>query len=390
MTDGSLALDRIGRSPREIFRFFDVADAIYANDPRWVAPLRDDLAKVFVPDNPFFRHAEIQLFIARRGGSDVGRIAAILDRAHNEFHGEKTAFFGWFESADDPAVARLLFDAASLWARERKMRVLRGPANPSLNDEAGLLVEGFDSPPVLMMTYNPAYYPALLEGAGFRKAKDFIAYWFEIGPEPLRRFTRINDRVRRSAPNFRVHKISKGSLARDLPRVREVYNAAWEKNWGFVPMTPEEMDFMAMRLKPLLVADFALLGELVHDDGSVEPVAFMMTLPDYNRAMAPLKGRLLPFGWLKFLLGLKKIKTVRVLTLGVKQEYRSRGFQSLLFEQSLRTSLAKGYTGCEVSWILEDNDLMIRGLKIWGGRPYKTYRMYDKDLSDALAATARS
>src|SRR5262245_28769424 len=169
MTDGSLSLVRLGRSSREISRFFDVADAIYANDPRWVAPLRDDLAKVFAPENPFFRHAEIQLFIARRGDADVGRIAAIVDRNHNEFHGEKTAFFGWFESVNDPAVARFLVDAAGLWARERKMRVLRGPANPSLNDEAGLLVEGFDSPPVLMMTYNPPYYPALLEGAGFRK-----------------------------------------------------------------------------------------------------------------------------------------------------------------------------------------------------------------------------
>jgi GNAT superfamily N-acetyltransferase len=162
--------------------------------------------------------------------------------------------------------------------------------------------------------------------------------------------------------------------------VREVYNAAWDKNWGFVPMTPEEMDFMAARLKPLLVPDFALLGEFAEPGGRTEPVAFMLTLPDYNAAIAPLGGRLLPFGWLKFLLGIRKIRTLRVLTLGVKKEHRSRGLQSLLFEQSLRTALEKGYTGCEVSWILEDNDMMIRGLEIWGGRPYKTYRMYEKSL----------
>ncbi|HTO74880.1 MAG TPA: N-acetyltransferase [Thermoanaerobaculia bacterium] len=377
---GPVAIERIGRSRKELSRFFDVADRIYSSDPNWVAPLRDDLAKVFALENPFFRHAEMQIFIARRDGIDCGRIVAILDREHNEFHGEKTAFFGWFESVDDRGVSDLLFEAAALWARERKMKVLRGPANPSLNDECGLLVDGFDSPPILMMTYNPRYYPALYEAAGFRKAKDLIAYWFEIGPKPLARFEKINDRLRRAEPNFRMKKISKSSLAKDLPRVREVYNAAWEKNWGFVPMTPEEMDFMAARLKPLLVPDYALLGELKRPDGSYEPVAFMMTLPDYNRAMQPLKGRLLPFGWLKFLLGTRKIKNVRVLTLGVKREYRSRGLQSLLFEQSLRTSLEKGYTGCEVSWILEDNDLMIRGLKIWGGKPYKTYRMYDKAI----------
>jgi len=373
-------LHRIGRTKADLRRFFDVADRVNRGDPNWVPPLRDDLAKALSLENPFYRHAEMQLFVAERDGEDVGRIAAILDRAHNEFHGEKTAFFGWFESADDSAISQLLFDAAALWARERKMAVLRGPANPSLNDEAGLLVDGFGSPPVLMMTYNPPYYPALCEGAGFRKVKDLIAFWFEIGERPLARFRKINERIRRNEPTFRLHKITGGSLKRDLPRVREVYNAAWEKNWGFVPMTPEEMDFMAARLKPLLVPDFALLGEFAEPGGRTEPVAFMMTLPDYNAAIAPLGGRLFPFGWLKFLLGIRKIRTLRVLTLGVKKEHRARGLQSLLFEQSLRTALEKGYTGCEVSWILEDNDMMIRGLEIWGGRPYKTYRMYEKAL----------
>ena len=377
---GAVAIGRIGRTKKELHRFFDVADRIYASDRHWVAPIRDDVAKVFALDNPFFRHAEMQLFLARRDGVDVGRIAAILDRGHNEFHGERTAFFGYFESVDDPGVSGALFDAAALWARERKMTVLRGPANPSLNDEAGLLVEGFDSPPVLMMTYNPPYYPALYEKAGFVKAKDLLAFWFEIGPRPLERFRRVNERLRREEKTFRMRKISKGSLKADLPLVREVYNAAWEKNWGFVPMTPEEMDFMAKRMKPLLSKDFALLGVYDRPDGSVEPAAFMMTLPDYNTAMAPLKGRLLPFGWLKFLLGLRRIKTVRVLTLGVKKEYRSRGLQSLLFEQSLQAALDHGYTGCEVSWLLEDNDLMIRGMKVWGGKRYKTYRMYDRPL----------
>jgi hypothetical protein len=335
---------------------------------------------VFSNENPFFRHAEIQLFVARRESSDVGRIAAIVDRAHNDFHGEKTAFFGFFECENDLEAANLLFDAASVWGKERRMTTLRGPANPSLNDEAGLLVEGFGSPPVFMMTYNPQYYAALVEGAGFTKAKDLLAYWFEVGPDPLARLTRLADRVRRNEPDVVVRKISKKTLAADLPRIREVYNTAWEKNWGFVPMTPEEMDFMAMRLKPLLDEEFAFLAERRREDGSVEPIAFMMSMPDYNVPIAATKGRLLPFGWLKFLLAQKKIKTLRVLTLGIKREYRMRGINAVMFESGLRASLKRGLTGVEVSWLLEDNDLVIRAVRLWGGQLYKTYRMYERAI----------
>ena len=376
----AISIEAIPRSKRSLNRFFDVADRIYRGDPNWVPPLRDDVAKVFAAKNPFFQHAEIELFVARRGGEDVGRIAAILDRNHNDFHGEKTGFFGFFESENDRAVSDALLETAAGWARRRGMEILRGPANPSLNDEAGLLVEGFDKPPVLMMTYNPRYYADLIEGAGFRKAKDLLAYWFEIGPEPLARFARINQRFRARNRDIEVRKVSKGSLKADLPKIREVYNEAWEKNWGFVPMTPEEMDFMAARLKPLLDENFLFLGEARRPDGSVEPVAFMLSLPDYNTAMQPLGGRLLPLGWLKFLLGLKKIKTLRVLTLGLKKDYRMRGLQSIMFEEGLKACLRRGLTGCEVSWMLEDNDLILRSLRLWGGKHYKTYRMYEKKL----------
>jgi GNAT superfamily N-acetyltransferase len=372
----------ISRSKRDLHRFFDVADRIYRGDPNWVPPLRDDVARVFADKNPFLRHAEMQLFVARRGTADVGRIAAILDRHHNEFHGEKTGFFGFFESENDRAVSDALLGAAADWARQRGMEVLRGPANPSLNDEAGLLVEGFDTPPVLMMTYNPRYYVTLLEEAGFRKAKDLLASWFEIGPEPLARFVRINERFRRRNRDIEVRRVSKGSLKADLPKIRDVYNAAWEKNWGFVPMTSEEMDFMAARLKPLLDENFLFLAQARKPDGSLEPVGFMLSLPDYNTAIRPLRGRLLPFGWLKFLLGLKKIRTLRVITLGLKKEYRMRGIQSLMFEEGLKAALKRGLTGCEVSWMLEDNALILRSVRLWGGRLYKTYRMYDKRIDD--------
>ncbi|MEP6801678.1 MAG: N-acetyltransferase [Acidobacteriota bacterium] len=381
MTDASVFVQPIGRSKKELSRFFDVADGIYAGDPLWVAPLRDDVAKVLAAKNPFFLHGEMQLFIASREGRDAGRIAAIVDRNHNDFHRDRTGFFGYFESENDPSVARALFDAAAAWVRERGMDTLRGPANPTLNDEAGLLVDGFESSPVLMMTYNPRYYVDLVSGAGFAKVKDLLAYWFEIQPGPMARLARIAERIARREKDVVVRKISKRTLAADLPKIREVYNAAWEKNWGFVPMTPEEMDFMAKRLKPLVDEDFLFLAEARRPDGSPEPVAFLLALPDYNIAMKPLKGRLLPFGWLKFLLSLKKIRSMRVLTLGIKKEWRLRGLQAVMFEKGLKAALDRDYVGCEMSWLLEDNDAIIRSADFWGGRLYKTYRMYDRRLA---------
>ena len=380
MTPDAITILPIGRSKKELHRFFDVADKVYAGDPLWVPPLRDDVAKVFSDKNPFFEHGAMQLFIARRGSEDVGRIAAILDENHNTFHGEKTSFFGYFESVDDAAVAHALFAAAAGWGRERGMATLRGPANPTLNDEAGLLVDGFDSSPILMMTYNPRYYIGLIEGAGFRKAKDLLAYWFEIKPDPLDRLTKLARRVASREPDVVVRNISKKSLDADLPKIREVYNGAWEKNWGFVPMTAAEMDFMAKRLKPLVDKDFLFLAEARRPDGGMEPIAFMLTLPDYNVAMKPLGGYLLPFGWLKFLLNLKKIRAIRVLTLGIKAGWRQRGIQSVMFEKGLRAALRRGITGCEMSWLLEDNEAVIRAADLWGGRLYKTYRMYDRAI----------
>jgi hypothetical protein len=373
-------IQRIGRGRADLARFFDVADRIYAADPNWVAPLRSDLAKVFQDENPFFRHGEIQLFLATRGAETVGRIAAVLDKNHNSFHQEKTAFFGFFESIDDPEVAGKLLEAAAGWGRERRMTALRGPMNPTLNDEAGLLVDGFDSPPVVMMTYNPRSYPSLIEGQGFRKAKDLLAYWFPLEEKPLERLARVADRFRKREPDVVVRNVSKGNLASDLAKIREVYNRAWEKNWGFVPMTPEEMDFMAKRLKPLLVEELLWLAEARKPDGTLEPIGFMLMLPDYNVAIAPTRGRLLPFGWLQFLLATKKIRTVRVLTLGIQKEYRLRGIQSIMMADSLRFLLHKGYTGAEVSWLLEDNELVIGAVRLWGGKLYKTYRIYEREL----------
>ena len=364
------------RARADISRFLTVPYRIYGGDPNWVAPLQDDLKKVFTDANPLFEHAEMQLWVAVRDGRDVGRIAAILDRAHNDFHHERSAFFGFFESIDDPEISRALFEAVVEWARARGMTRILGPMNPTTNDECGLLVEGFDSPPVLMMTYNPAYYLTLFADSGLTKARDLLAYRIVLAEKPLSRLSRLADGFSRRQPDLSIRPIRKKTLKADLTKVKEVYNAAWEDNWGFVPMTDGDIDFMAARLKPLLVEDLVLLAE-----NAKEPVGFMMSLPDYNEAMQPLKGKLLTpkvFGFLAYLLGWKKPKMTRLITLGIKKAYRSRGIDAVMFAESLKAMLAAGYQECEVSWILEDNVMVQRPIDLFDGKVYKRYRIFEK------------
>lgn len=366
------------RGRGDISRFLAVPYRIYGGDPNWVAPLQDDLRKVFTDANPLFEHAEMQLWVAEDAGRDVGRIAGILDRAHNEFHRERTAFFGFFESVDDPAVSRALFAAVVEWARSRQMTRILGPMNPTTNDECGLLVDGFDSPPVLMMTYNPPYYAALFADAGLAKAKDLLAYRIVLADTPLARLSRLAAGFSRRQPDLRIRPIRKKTLKADLTKIKEVYNAAWEENWGFVPMTDGDIDFMAARLKPLLVEDLVLLAE-----DAREPVAFMMSLPDYNEAMQPLKGKLLTpkiFGFLAYLLGWRKPRMTRLITLGIKKAYRGRGIDAVMFAESLKAMLAAGYRECEVSWILEDNVMVQRPIELFDGKVYKRYRIYEREI----------
>ena len=369
----------LSRARRDIARFLAVPYRIYRGDPNWVAPLEDDLKKVFTDANPLFEHAEMALWVAEHGGRDVGRIAGILDRAHNDFHRERSAFFGFFEAIDDPDVSRALFAEVERWARDRGMDRILGPMNPTTNDECGLLVEGFDSPPVLMMTYNPEYYTKLFADAGLAKARDLLAYRVVLADKPLARLSRLAAGFERRQPDLRIRPIRKKNLKADLTKVKEVYNAAWEENWGFVPMTDGDIDFMAGRLKPLLVEDLVLLAETPR-----EPVAFMMSLPDYNEAMKPMKGKLLTpkiLGFLAYLLGWKKPKIVRLITLGIKKTHRNRGIDAVMFAHSLQAMLAGGYQECEISWILEDNVMVQRPIALFDGEIYKRYRIYEKAVA---------
>jgi len=360
-------------------RFLKVSYGIYGNDPHWVAPLLMDLKKVFTDENPLFDHAKMELWVATRDGRDVGRIAGIIDQAFNKPGAEPAAFFGFFETANDPAVTSALFKTVEQWAAGQGMKRVLGPMNPTTNDECGLLTEGFDSAPVFMMTYNPRYYLPLVEAAGYCKAKDLLAYMIDLATIPMDRLKRIAGKVRDRNPDVALRPVRKKTLEQDILKVKEVYNAAWQDNWGFVPMTDREVDFMAERLKPLLMEGLIWLAEV-----KGEPVGFLLALPDYNIAMQPLKGKLLTpaiFGFLPYALGWKKLPRTRVLTLGVKEKYRSRGLETAMLIEGLKTGFDSGVRESEASWILEDNVLMCRMLEAIGGRVYKKYRIYEKRLA---------
>lgn len=344
--------------------------------PAWVPPLLSEERKRIDPKrNPFFGHGTVQLFLAHKDGQPAGRIAAIDNALHNEFHGEKVGFFGLFESIEDQEVASALLEKAADWARERGLDHLRGPVNFSTNEDCGLLIENFEEPPMIMMPFNPPYYPGLLEGWGLVKVKDLIAYK-GLGSEfDLDRFERLEALVKRSGVDIRVRSLRMERFAEEVELVRELYNSAWEKNWGFVPMTDEEVDHMAKQLKPIVDPDLVLFAEI-----NGETAGFALSLPDVNQAIRHCNGRLFPIGILKLLRGMRNIDGIRVITLGLKEEYRRTGLATFLYLETWRRGSANGHTWCECSWVLEDNRDMIGGLEKMNFAPYKTYRIYEKPL----------
>jgi GNAT superfamily N-acetyltransferase len=367
--DNNIKIVPLSRNSPQVLRFLKVSYGVYHDDPYWVAPLLVDLKRVFMGGNPLLEHADMALWVATRDGQDVGRIAGILDHNYNRTQQDNTAFFGFFESVNDAAVSRQLFSAVFAWARQRGVRRMLGPMNPTANDECGLLVEGFDSSPVFMMTYNPRYYLDLVATEGFRKTKDLLAYHMDFAKCPLDRLARIAEKTRQRHPELTFTSIRKATLTRDLGKVKEVYNAAWQDNWGFVPMTDAEIDFMADRLKPLLVEGLAWVVET-----PTEPVGFMLALPDYNSALKPLHGRLFTWkllGFLPYLLGWKCPPRCRVITLGVKAKYRNRGLEAVMLTEGFKTGFKVGFKDAEASWILEDNTMMCRLLETFGGRVYE-------------------
>lgn len=348
---------------------------LYRKDPLWTPPLISEVLWILGDENPFWRHAEKQLFLAMENNTVLGRIAAIIDRNFIEIHKEKSGFFGFFESVNNAQVCESLMESASDWLQMKGMDRMLGPANPSTNDEVGLLIEGFDTPSRIMMPYNPLYYVRLIESCGFRKAKDLLAYFMNVGDGPLERLSSFAASVRRKEPGLIIRSLDRRHFEREVDRVLSVYNQAWEENWGFVPWTEEEFLETAKRLKSLLDPRIALIAEI-----DARPVGMLLAIPDYNEVTIRLNGKLTPWAILKFLYFKNRIKGIRLMILGVVNQYRRRGVDGLLYYESLNNALKAGYRSCEFSWILEDNVMTCRAAEMMGGKEYKRYRMYQKQL----------
>jgi hypothetical protein len=369
------------RNRRELKRFVKVPFRLHREHPQWVPPLVFERMQFLNRGkNPYFEHAEAEYFIAERDGEPVGRITAQVDERWDEYQGGSDAMFGFFETADDPEVARALLDAATEWARGKGRFRILGPMDFTTNDEIGVLIEGYELEPFILENWHPPHYRELLEGAGFGKAMDLLMWELRLGS--LKEGERFAPSIHAAAKKaleeegIVIRNMRKREMANEVRRFSEVYNEAWGDNWGFVPLTEAEVEFHAKVLKQVLDEDWAYLAE---KDG--DPVGAALTLPDINQVMAKLNGRLLPFGWLRFLLGRRKIDRLRVFALGVKHDYRHSGVAAGLYLKHLETSYEPGaITWGEMGWILETNEPMNRAMEGMGGRVVKRYRVYERSL----------
>ena len=368
------------RGRADLRAFIELPYRLYRDDPLWIPPLRRDVAHMLDKHHPFHQHAEVELFLARNdAGQVVGRIAAVKNDAHLAQHHDGAGFFGFFESERQPAVAAALFSTVSAWLAARGLGVMRGPASFSVNEECGLLVKGFDSSPVVMMPYNPPWYADLIEGAGFKKSKDLIAYHHEANGVP-ERLARVAGRLA-ERHQIKIRPLDLKQFKAEVARVRMLYNAAWDANWGNIPMTDAEFDDLAKQLKPVVVPELVLFAEV-----RGELAGFALALPDLNVALRHMNGRLFPLGWAFGLWYGRKIDAARILTLGVLPKYRLTGAAELLYMALYKNATARGITHGEASWILEDNLLMRQAIENFGGDPYKTYRLYDKTIRTPVAS----
>lgn len=364
------------RSRKDLMRFIRLPWTIYQHDPRWVPPLiMDQKTLLSRVKNPFFAHAEVEYFLAWRDGAVVGRIAAVHDRNYIDFQNENAGFFGFFECINDQQVANALLRAARDWLAPRGLERLYGPANPGTNDVLGTLVDAFDRSPVVMMPYNPSYYPTLMEAAGLAPAKDLLAYWLDEDHMRIGRLQRTVELLKRRY-SLRLRPLDLKRLDEEIALIKEIYNDAWEKNWGFVPWTDAEIEHLGRELKP--VADPQLVMFAYQNE---TPVGFSLSLPDMNQALIHLRsGRLFPFGIFTLLRHRSDISQVRVLAMGIRHAFRGLGVDALFYERTFRYAESKGMQRGECSWILEDNQPMRAALEKMGASVYKTYRVYEQQL----------
>lgn len=351
----------------------------YKNDPNFVPPLLMDRQKLLnMRKNPFYKHSDMQLFLAERDGNVVGRIAAIVNDNHNQTHHDTLGFFGFFECEDRQETADALFAAASEWLRKKGKTDMRGPVNPSMNDETGLFVDGDDGPPVILMTYNPPYYENLILRSGFGVVKNLHAYFLDAADWMSDKLARLaNVITQRNHITFRsVDLKTKDGFRRDVATLKDIYNRAWEPNWGFVKMTDEEFDFLAADLKQVADPEYAIIMEI-----KGVPAGFVLALPDINQALIHNKNGGIIGGVWHLLTKRKSINRLRIIVLGVLPEFQKTGADAALYYEIGRRAYPKGIRTAEASWILEDNVMMIRGLtQTMKARHYRTYRLYQKSL----------
>jgi GNAT superfamily N-acetyltransferase len=387
--DGSPQSRRSGRTAIEVIPVVSGADrkafaefpwVVNQNDPQWVPPLISETLRTIDPrKHPFYQHGAAVPFVARRGGKMVGRILASDDPNFNAQQGTRIGCFSMFECVDDERVAHALFEQAAAWLRSRGLERIRGPIEYSMNYPCGLLIDGFDTPPRVMMNHNPRYYEGLIESWGFAKAKDLYAWWFTDPHKMLDSWRDIAQRIQQRT-QVTIRPVRMNRLEEEMEYCKEVYNATWEEHWGFVKMTDAEFRWMAEQLKRIGDPNLVLLAE---QQG--KPIGVCITLPDINEAIRHANGRLftwgLPIGLAKAWYYSRKIQTVRMAVLGTLKEYRRRGIAELLMLETLSRGRSAGhYTGAELSWTLEDNDLINRAIERTGGVRYKTYRVFERGV----------
>jgi GNAT superfamily N-acetyltransferase len=368
------------KGKRDLDAFIELPFRLHRGTP-WVPPLvferRDFLNR---EKNPFFEHADAEYFLAERDGNVVGRITAHVDERWTQFQGGNDGMFGFFETENDPEVARALLDTAKGWLRERGRERMLGPMDFTTNDECGILIEGFDLDPMVLEPWHPPYYRQILEGLGMTKTMDLLMWELYLGK--LKQGDRFHDFIHEAARKaeaehgVRVRHMRKRDLEAEVSRFMDVYNAAWGPNWGFVPITEEEVRFQVKNLKPILDENWAMIAER---EGEV--VGAALTLPDINQVLAKMNGRLFPFGWWHFLTGRSKIDKVRVFALGVKPEYQHFGVAAALFVRHVEVAARVRQKGGEMGWILEVNEPMNRAMEGMGGSIVKRYRLYESPLA---------
>jgi hypothetical protein len=361
----------------ELKAFIDLPWRIYSEYPNWVPPLKKEVRRMLdLHRHPFWEFSERILFLARRGSETVGRIAGIIDRHYNECHNEKMGIWGFFECADDPEAAVALFSSVEKWIRQKGMTFLRGPLNPSMNNEAGLLIEGFDYPPAVSMTYNPPYYLRLIESCGFIKEKDLLAFLLDGGDYQLPDWMdRLAERTAQKK-GVRIRHVDPKNRDAEFALIREIYNDSWSGNWGFVPLTENEMKDIQKSVKPF--ADPDLVFFIYYEN---EPAAVCVIFPDINPLLKRLNGRIGLLGLLKALIYRGEIKGLRLVMFGIKEKYRQLGLPMLAFQYIYKIAKEKKkYQHLEMGWTLEDNESINALIEEAGARIYKKYRIFRKSL----------